>query len=209
MNEDEQPASDPRIGERAALHRRREPGFARWAEGFGLIRHLPLTQVRVHDMVDDLEAAGLGTSDELYARLAAADRLTSAAMWLVAHATYAARVRCDGSALGADDFKQSPEGHTGGALNVVPAYVGYLLANLLAGTTRGWLMGQGHCVAAIDACNVLVDNMLPAHAERYRWSDDGLTRFVRDFYSYGVSADGRPTSPLGSHVNAHSAGGLI
>ena len=50
-------------------------------------------------------------------------------------------------------FCSQPEGHTGGALNMVPAFVGYLLANALTGTTRGWLMGQGHCVAAIEAVN--------------------------------------------------------
>jgi phosphoketolase len=35
-----------------------------------------------------------------------------------------------------------------------------------------------------------------------------MTRFVRDFYSYAISPDGRPASPLGSHVNASTAGGL-
>ena len=38
---------------------------------------------------------------------------------------------------------------------MVPAYAGYLAVNALSGITRGWLMGQGHCVAAIDALNVL------------------------------------------------------
>ena len=40
-------------------------------------------------------------------------------------------------------------------------------------------------------------------------TDEGLTRYVRDFYSYRVGPDGRPESPLGSHVNAHTAGGLV
>jgi phosphoketolase len=92
---------------------------------------------------------------------------------------------------------------------MVPAYVGYLTVNALTGLTRSWLMGQGHCVAAIDAVNVLVDNMSDAHAARYSWDDDGLSRLVRDFYSYAVDAQGRPASPLGSHVNAHTAGGLL
>jgi phosphoketolase len=86
---------------------------------------------------------------------------------------------------------------------MVPAYVGYLLANLLTGHTRGWLMGQGHCVSAIDGVNLLVDNMTPAHAARYRVDDEGLTRYVQDFYAYSKE------SPRGSHVNAHTAGGII
>jgi phosphoketolase len=70
-------------------------------------------------------------------------------------------------------------------------------------------MGQGHCVATVDATNVLVGTMTAAHAARYHTSDAGLTRLVNDFYAYRVRADGHPESPLGSHVNAHTAGGLI
>jgi phosphoketolase len=70
-------------------------------------------------------------------------------------------------------------------------------------------MGQGHCVAAIDATNLIVDNMTNAHAKRYKLSDEGLSRFVQDFYSYRVRADGRPESPLGSHVNPYTAGGML
>ena len=84
---------------------------------------------------------------------AAADRIACVAMSVVAHMTYAQRIDLSGTFLAADDFKATPEGHTGGSLNMVPAFVGYLLANALTGTTRGWLMGQGHCVAAIDALN--------------------------------------------------------
>ncbi|HVQ76939.1 MAG TPA: hypothetical protein VMT79_15550, partial [Candidatus Binatia bacterium] len=69
-------------------------------------------------------------------------------------------------------------------LNMVPAYAAYLAANALTGTTRAWLMGQGHCVAAVDSVNLLVGNMTPAHAARYSVSDEGLTRYVRDYYSY-------------------------
>jgi phosphoketolase len=130
-------------------------------------------------------------------------------MWLVVHETYAQRVYLDGRALRGEDFKPRPEGHTGGALNMVPAYAGYLGANALTGTTRAWLMGQGHCVAAVDSVNLLVGNMTPAHAERYDVSDEGLTRYVRDFYSYALRDDGRQDSPLGSHVNAHTAGGIL
>jgi phosphoketolase len=108
-----------------------------------------------------------------------------------------------------EDFKPVPEGHVGGSLNMAIAYAGYLAANALSGLTRSWLMGQGHCVAAVDAANLLVGNLTPAHAERYDLTRAGLNRFVRDFYSYEVRPDGRPASPLGSHVNAHTAGGLM
>jgi phosphoketolase len=91
---------------------------------------------------------------------------------------------------------------------MVPAYAGYLAVNVLTGITRAWLMGQGHCVAAVDSLNLLVGNMTPAHASRYALTDEGLTRYVRDFYSYRIRSDGRQDSPLGSHVNAHTAGGL-
>ena len=56
-------------------------------------------------------------------------------------------------------------------------------------------MGQGHCVAAIDSLNLLVGNMSPRHAERYSISDEGLTRYVRDFYSYLLQSNGLPDSP--------------
>src|SRR5690554_7345259 len=91
---------------------------------------------------------------------------------------------------------------------MVPAFRSYLAANAMEGLTRSWLMGQGHCVAAIDAVNLLVDNMGPAHGARYGLSDEGLTRLVNDFYRCTVDADGHPASPLGSHVNAHTAGGV-
>jgi phosphoketolase len=129
-------------------------------------------------------------------------------MWLTVHETYAQSVYLDGRDLAPEDFKPRPEGHTGGALNMVPAYVGYMTINAITGTTRSWIMGQGHCVAAIDSVNLLIDNMTSAHAERYSLTDEGLTRYVRDFYSYGLTSEGKQDSPLGSHVNAHTAGGL-
>lgn len=195
---------------RAALYRDHDRSFADWAGGAGALAHDDLTQVRVHDMVDALHQRGaIPDKAAGYAILRAADQVTNAAMWLVVHMTYACTVRTDGQALRSEDFKPNPDGHTGGSLNMVPAYVGYLAANALSGTTRSWLMGQGHCVAAIDAVNLIVDNMSPAQSERYAFSDQGLTGFVRDFYSYEIDAGGRPSSPLGSHVNPHTAGGLI
>ena len=181
---------------------------AEWSEGYGAIRPTAETRTRIRELSTQLgESTGDGVP--LYELLHALDRVTSAGMWLVVHQTYAQHVYLDGRALQVGDFKPEPEGHTGGALNMVPAYAGYLAANVVSGMTRAWLMGQGHCVAAIDALNLLVGNMLPAHASRYAVTDEGLTRYVRDFYSYRVGADGRPDSPLGSHVNAHTAGGLM
>jgi phosphoketolase len=198
-----------RLRERALAYRRASPELAHWAAGYGVIEHNDLTQVRIYELANWLSHERRGyTPAQVYAQLAAADRVASAAMWLVAHMTYAERVRLDGEELLAEELKRRPEGHTGGALNMVPAYVGYLAANVLACFTRGWLMGQGHCVAAIDAANVLVGNTTPAHA-RYTLDDAGLSRLVHDYYSYAVDESGRPASPLGSHVNPNTAGALI
>ncbi|WP_305280535.1 xylulose 5-phosphate 3-epimerase [Phenylobacterium sp.] len=188
-----------------------KPSSARqhWMQGFGVIQHTPLTCARIHALASALvEDRQAPDEDAVYAALIAADRLTSAAMWLVAHMTYAGRVDLSGAPLPAEAFKATPEGHTGGALNVVPAYVGYLTANLLTSQTRGWLLGQGHCVAAIEATNCLVDNLSPAQIGRYGPDEAGLSRLCADFYSYEIDANGRSAAPLGSHVSAHTAGGL-
>lgn len=204
------PHARARISARAEEARTRDTAFAAWARGRGPIRHDDFTQVRILDLATALADAGrIPDRASVYAYLAAADRLACAGMWLVAHMTYANEVRLDGRALAAQEFKPKPEGHTGGSLNMVPAYVGYLAANALTGTTRSWLMGQGHCVAAIDAVNVLAGNTGPEHAARYDLSDEGLSRLARDFYSYAIRPDGAPASPLGSHVNAHTGGGLV
>jgi phosphoketolase len=184
--------------------------FAHWAQGYGLVQHDDRTQVRVRRLVSDLLAQDKTRSAEnLWHALSAADRLCSAAMWLVVHMTYARRVHLDGQVLAATDFKPTPDGHTGGSLNMVPAYVGYMLANALTGSTRSWLMGQGHCVAAIDAVNVLTGNLHPEQAQRYGSAPAGLSQLCADFYSYAITPSGDPGVPLGSHVNAHTAGGLI
>ena len=200
---------DPWVAERAHLFRESDLDFARWAAGYGPIEHTPLTQLRVHEMAGLLVAAGRAADvAAVYRQLWAADRLAAAAMWLTVHMTYAQEVHVDGRSMAPEHFKATPEGHTGGALNIVPAYVGYLAANALSGLTRGWLMGQGHCVAGIDACNLLAGNLSPAQAARYDRSEPGLGRFVRDFYGYAIGPDGRPAAPLGSHVGAHTAGGI-
>lgn len=194
---------------RARLHREADAAFAQWAAGYGVIQHSPQTQLRIFELAQLLVAQGRAASPaDVYRLLRAADRVASAAMWLTVHMTYAQRVRWDGAALQPGEYKQTPEGHTGGSLNMVPAYAGYLAANSLTGHTRGWIMGQGHSVAGVEAVNLLVGNMLPIQAQRYDLSDAGLTRFVGDFYSYSIGPDGRPESPLGSHVNANTAGGI-
>ncbi len=210
MREERPDATPAAIHDRARELRDGDMEFARWAAGYGVITHRDATQVRVHELAARLYREGVVPDVHFVLRvLAAADRVASAGMWLVVHMTYARNVRLDGAALAAEDFKEHPEGHTGGALNMVPAYTGYLAANTLAGLTRGWLMGQGHCVAAIEAVNLLVGNLGPAHAGRYVLDDAGLSRFVRDYYGYRVGADGLPESPVGSHVNAHTAGGMM
>jgi hypothetical protein len=196
------------VTQRAEGYCSQNADFAAWARGTGVICHDELTQVRIHELVNLLTAEGhLPDTETGYRKLRAADTIANAGMWLVAHMTYARQVKLDGTALAADAFKPNPQGHTGGSLNMVPAYVAYLALNALDGRTRSWMMGQGHCVAAIDAVNLLVGNMKPAHATRYDLSDEGLTRFVSDFYSCEVGPDGAQVSPLGSHVNANTAGG--
>lgn len=180
-----------------------------WLQGYGVIQHTPETVARIEELASWLAQNNVtGDGHDFYAVLSALDRLTNAALWLVVHETYARQVYLDGRPLQPADFKPKPEGHTGGSLNMVPAYAGYLAANILAGKTRAWLMGQGHCVAAIDTLNLLVHNMHPAHAARYAITDEGLTRYVQDFYSHRLAPGGAPESPLGSHVGPQTAGGI-
>ncbi|WP_297793233.1 xylulose 5-phosphate 3-epimerase [uncultured Marinobacter sp.] len=185
------------------------PDFELWRHGYGAIQHSPTTCTSVKAMADQLVADGQQPDTAtVFRKLCALDRLTSAGLWLVAHMTYANRVNITGQPLKARDFKKHPEGHTGGALNMVPAYAAYLALNNLTGETRSWLMGQGHCVAAIDALNVLTGNLHPEQLDRYQ-GPEGLSVLASDFYSYRQRPDGGMATPLGSHVNAHTAGGII
>jgi len=179
-----------------------------WSQGCGVIEHNALTRERVSELVQILDREGICDRDTALAMFQAADRLCNMGLWLTAHMTYAKNVYLDGREMQASDFKSTPEGHTGGALNIVPAYVGYLLANALTGKTRAWLMGQGHCVAAIDSVNVLMRNLESEQDERYPLTDEGLSRLCRDFYSYEITPEGKPAAPLGSHVNVFTAGGV-
>ncbi|QGZ32051.1 xylulose 5-phosphate 3-epimerase [Stutzerimonas stutzeri] len=190
-------------------HAENQPEFARWRTGYGVFEHALETQAAVFRLAHQLVQAQLQPDlATVYRMLQAIDRIASAGLWLVVHMTYACRVRLDGAALCAEDFKASPEGHTGGSLNMVPAYAGYLGLNALTGSTRAWLMGQGHCVAAIEALNLLSDNLHPEQAQAYGDGEAGINRLLGDFYGYHQAADGTPAAPLGSHVNAHTGGGI-
>ncbi len=203
-------AAAVRAVERVERYKKPNRAAAEWAAGYGVIEHSLETQDRVFALARTLEEQDIrGDSVPFFAVLSAADRVANAAMWLVVHETYGRSVYLDGRDLRTDDFKPQPEGHTGGALNMVPAYVGYLAVNALTGLTRSWVMGQGHTVAAVDSVNLLVANMTPAHAARYSLTDEGLTRYVRDFYSGALNDHGYQDSPLGSHVNMHTAGGMV
>lgn len=191
------------------MKRERIDARGRWAAGYGLIQHRSETARRIAELTTVLAQAHRSFDEtDFYNILAAADRLTCAAMWTVAHMTYARRVDISGAALPAEAFKETPEGHTGGSLNMVPAFVGYLAANAITGTTRSWLMGQGHCVAAIEAINALTGDVSPAQKGRYDRSEQGLSRLVADFYSYAIDAQGRAAVPLGSHAGPSTAGAV-
>ena len=182
----------------------------KWQQGYGPIQHSAESCQSIAQMAQRLVDAGVQPHLEaVYEKLIALDRLTAAAMWVVVHMTYANRVRLDGAPLEAQDFKAQPEGHTGGALNMVPAYAAYMTLNALTGETRGWLMGQGHSVAAVDAINVLLNNLHPEQEAAYGGGESGLNQLVQDFYGYAQAADGSVAAPLGSHVNPHTAGGII
>ncbi|MFA7679443.1 MAG: xylulose 5-phosphate 3-epimerase [Pigmentiphaga sp.] len=181
---------------------------ARWRAGYGPIQHRPETVDQAKARVEQWAAEGRFSDEQAWAMLAAADRLSCAAMNVVAHMTYAKRIDLSGAALAEADFKATPEGHTGGALNMAVAFVAYLLANALSGHTRGWLMGQGHCVAAIEAVNALTGDVSPAQQGRYDRSEAGLSRLISDFYSYAIGGNGHPAVPLGSHAGPATAGAI-
>ncbi len=180
--------------------------FQNWAQGFGAIKHNQTTRQRMGDLIELLHGSGRCERTLSIALFRAADLLCNQGLWLTAQMGFVKSVHLDGSKLNAEDFRSTPEGCNASAMNMVPAYVGYLLANALTGKTRAWLMGQGNCVAAIDAVNVLVRNLEPEQAQRYPLSDLGLSQLCQDFFSYEVSADGSPTAPLGNHDSVFSAG---
>jgi phosphoketolase len=180
-----------------------------WEPGYGSRRRDSQTVERIAALAARLAGRDLWTDREsVYRILAAADRLNSAAMWLVAHMTYAQKVDPTGATAAAEAFKAQPEGHMGGSLNMVPAFVGYLVANILSGKTRSWIMGQGHCVAAIEAVNTLTGDLSPRQKGRYDRTARGLSNLAADFYSYAMGPDGRPAVPVGSHAGPDTAGAV-
>lgn len=198
------------INAEAAQHRSKDLNFSRWADGQGVIQHTPETQLAVYELATQLLEDGLiSHRNQCYAMLEALDCLTNMAMWLVVHMTYSKKVYLDGRPIQAEDFKTDPQGHTGGALNMVPAYSALVALDALTGQHRDWLMGQGHCVAAIDAVQILTGNALPERQKKYPLTDQGLSALASDFYAYRIGADRRPVSTLGSHVNAYTAGAKI
>lgn len=179
------------------------------SEGYGVITHSDGTIQRLGALLNMAKLGELAVSEtEAREIFAATNKLANAAMSLVAHMTYARRVDLTGTPLLPEDFKADPQGHMGGSLNMVIAFTGYLAANALTGHTRAWTLGQGHCVAAIEAINTLTGDLSPEQLGRYDRSETGLAQLVQDFYSYAITPDGRPAVPLGSHVNPHTAGGL-
>ena len=82
-----------RIAAEARAWRHDDPVFAKWADGLGVVQHDDETQLRVRRLVTDLAGHNrtLDTAADVWKTLSAADRLTSAAMWLVVHMTYAKR----------------------------------------------------------------------------------------------------------------------
>ena len=73
--------------------------FLEWSRGYGVIQHTPETCERIQALVNRLAETGAQSEGQCYAILSATDRLASAAMWVVAHMTYANRVDLSGAAL--------------------------------------------------------------------------------------------------------------
>ena len=165
-------------------HAAAEPAFAAWLQGHGPLQHSAETRAAVFRTAHQLvrrAATGPGQRLPAVPRL---DRLTASALRIVVHMTYARRIAWTASRCRPRISRHSPRGQTGGALNMVPAYAGYLALNVLTGKTRAWLMGQGHCVAAIDALNVLTGNLHPEQERAYADGEEGLNRLLQDFYGY-------------------------
>ena len=133
------------------MNRELSTDYVAWAEGYGVIRHAPETRERAQQLGYLLVECGqIPDVDAFYRLLAAADRLSSAAMWTVAHMTYAQRVDLSGAPLPADAFKKTPEGHTGGSLNMVPAFVGYLGTSPFCRRDRGGQRVDGGCFSCAE-----------------------------------------------------------
>jgi hypothetical protein len=101
-----------RSREWAAAYRSCHPDAARRAVGYGIIDHSVQTQARVFALAERLRVEGVeGDGVPLFEVLAAADRLVSAAMWLVVHETYARDVFLDGRDLPPESFRPPRGAH--------------------------------------------------------------------------------------------------
>ena len=164
---------------------------------------------RVDEMAKRLTGRRAWPDEEsIYRVLAAADRLTSAAMWLVLHMGYALRVDGIGAPLRARDFRSEPVRYMGASLGLVPAFVGYLTANILSGRTRSWVMDQGRRAAAIEAVNALTGDVSFRQKGRYGSTQAGLSNLVADYCSCAIAADGLPSAPIGCAAGADTAGAV-
>src|SRR5438067_965383 len=98
MYEQHTQTQDIQTTDLAKRYREEGADFARWAEGYGVLRHTDETQVRIHELairLDKEKADGVPFYDVLFAL----DRVTSAAMWLVVHETYSRNVYLDGRSM--------------------------------------------------------------------------------------------------------------
>ena len=178
-----------------------------WRPGYGPLLRDRITVQRVDEMVSQLTRRRVWPDDEsIYRVLAAADRLTSAAMWLVLHMVYARRVDVTGAPLGAQDFKHEPVGRIADALQIVPAFIGYLTANVLSGRTRSWVIDSECCVAAIEAVNTLTGDVSCGPMGRYNNTSADLSSLVADFSSCAFATDERPPTAVGGSAAADTAG---
>lgn len=162
-----------------------------WRLGHGSLQRDRLTIHRVDEMAAQLTGRRAWSDTEsIYRVLAAADRLTSAAMWLVLHMGFAHRVDVTGAPLGSEDFRTAPVGATAASLSMVPAFVGYLTANVLSGRTRSWAMGQAHGLAAVASVDVLTGGVADGPNGRHNNTQAGLSNLVAGFGSRARGTDG-------------------
>src|SRR4030095_12871280 len=92
----------PSVQRSLAEYRQRNPEASWWAAGYGAIRHSPETQERIFSLAEKFAERDLNTA--FFEILTAADRVASAGMWLVVHATYALQANLDGHPLRCSDF---------------------------------------------------------------------------------------------------------
>lgn len=70
------------IKKRAASYRENDPDFSRWAKGYAVIAHTDETQFQNHALAERLNEQGVVPEPGyVYRVLAAADRISNAAMW--------------------------------------------------------------------------------------------------------------------------------